>query len=101
KVDTTAPSAFTPSLAESSPLEYASGTTLYYNAQASNSASFTVSAAPTDAQSGIQKLNFPAVTGMSGGGDDTSSPYQSSYTWTASTTVSGAQTVTATNNAGL
>ena len=39
----------------------------------------------TDAQSGIEKLTFPAVSGMSGGGDDSSSPYQGSYTWTDTT----------------
>src|SRR5207237_8542526 len=35
KVDTTAPSAPSVTLAESSPLEYTSGTTFYYNAQGS------------------------------------------------------------------
>src|SRR5207249_12019753 len=87
------------SISESSSLEYASGTTLYYNAQGSNSASFTVSATPADAQSGIQKVNFPSVTGMTGGGDVSSSPYQSTYDWTTTTAASGAQTVTAYNNA--
>ncbi len=29
----------------------------------------------TDAQSGLQKPNFPNVSGMTGGGDDTTSPY--------------------------
>src|SRR5205823_1552856 len=86
---------------ETSPLEYASGTTLYYNPQGSNSDSFTVEGTSSDAQSGIQKLTFPAITGLTGGGDDTGSPYQGSYSWTATTTASGAKTVTATNNAGL
>ena len=100
KVDTTAPSAPGLTLNESSPLSYVSGTTLYYNAQGSNTASFTVDGTSTDAQSGIQKLNFPSVSGMTGGGDDSSSPYQGSYTWTNTTTATGAQTVTATNGAG-
>ena len=100
KVDTTAPSAPGLTLSESSPLSYVSGTTLYYNAQGSNTASFTVDGTSTDAQSGIQKLNFPSVSGMTGGGNDSSSPYQGSYTWDNTTTASGAQTVTATNGAG-
>ena len=99
KVDTTAPSAPSLTVSESSPLSYVSGTTLYYNAQGSNTASFTVDGTSTDAQSGIQKLNFPAVSGMTGGGDDSSSPYQGSYTWTNSTSASGTQTVTSYNGA--
>src|SRR5581483_9214527 len=85
---------------ESSANSYASGTTLYYNAQGSNAASFTVTGPSSDSESGIQKLNFPAVSGMTGGGDDTTSPYTGTYTWTSTTAASGSQTVTATNGAG-
>ncbi len=99
-VDTTAPSAPALTVSESSPLSYVSGTTLFYNAQGSNTAGFTVDGTSSDAQSGIQKLNFPTVTGMTGGGDDTTNPYQGSYTWTNTTTASGAQTVTSYNGAG-
>src|SRR5205807_972470 len=42
KVDTTAPSAPGLTIDESSALSYASGTTLYYNPQGSNSGTFTV-----------------------------------------------------------
>src|SRR5436853_3847882 len=83
KVDTSAPSAPALTLSESSPLEYVSGSTLYYNPQGSNSGSFDVSGTSSDAQSGIQKLTFPAVGGLTGGGDVTSSPYSSTYGWTA------------------
>src|SRR5439155_113639 len=38
---------------------------------------------------------------MAGGGDDFSSPYQPTYSWTASSAAAGAQTVTAHNNSGL
>src|SRR5439155_4163612 len=69
--------------------------------QRSNSASFTVDAASSDGGSGLQKVGFPAVSGMSGGGDVGSSPYSTSYGWSASTSASGSQTVTVTNNAGL
>ena len=62
----------------------------------------TASATSSDGESSIQKLNFPAVSGMTGGGDVLSpGPYSSGYTWTATTAASGAQTVTATNNAGV
>src|SRR5262249_52880076 len=99
KVDTTAPSAPSLTLSESSAFSSVSGTTLYYNAQGANSASFTVAGTSSDGQSDIQKLNSPSVTGMTGGGDDTSSPYQGSYTWDQNTTAAGAQTVTSTNGA--
>src|SRR5262249_12960350 len=98
-VDTSAPSAPSLSLSESSSLSYVSGTTLYYNAQGTNTASFTVTGTSTDSQSGITKLNFPTVSGMTGGGDDTTSPYSGTYTWTNTTTAAGAQTVTSTNGA--
>src|SRR5207302_1789820 len=70
-----------------------------------NAASFTATATSmADGESGLQKVNFPAVSGgsgMTGGGDVSGSPYQSTYTWTATTTASGAQTVNAYDNAGL
>src|SRR5204862_2393329 len=89
KVDPSAPSA--PSLApsESSSLSYASGTTLYYNAQGSNSASFTAGATSSDAQSAIQKINFPSVSGMTGGGDDKSNPYHGTSDGNRYTNASG------------
>src|SRR5439155_16694184 len=103
RVDTTAPGAPALTLSETpaSPNQYVSGTTLFYNPQGGNSGTFTVDAAASDPESGIQKVSFPAVTGMTGGGDDTTSPYQSVYSWTASTSASGGQNVTARNNAGL
>ena len=100
-LDNTAPSAPVLTVNEASPLSFVSGTTLYYNAQGSNTASFTVDATSADADSGIQKINFPAVTGMTGGGDDLTSPYQGAYTWNPATAASGAQTVTVTNGQGL
>ena len=38
---------------------------------------------------------------MTGGGTDTTSPYSTTYNWTASTTATGAQTVVATNGQAL
>src|SRR5262249_7153794 len=103
KVDTTRPSAPSLSLSAATGNTYISGSTVYINAQAGKSGSFQASAASTDSDSGIQKLNFPTLTGFSsGGGDDTTSPYSSgTYNWTGAVAASGSQTVTATNNATL
>src|SRR5205085_3982779 len=100
KVDTSAPSAPSLTLSESSPLEYATGTTLFYNPQGSNSAGFDVSATSSDAQSGIASIGFPTVFG-SDSSTEGSSPYSQTYSWTASASASGARTVTSTNAAGL
>ena len=101
--DTTAPSAPVLTLAESpaDPDQHVAGTTVYYRPGGGRSGTFTADAATSDAQSGIQKVTFPAVGGMTGGGDDFASPFQGSYDWTSGTGSSGAQTVTARNNAGL
>src|SRR5207244_1079573 len=63
KVDTSAPSAPSLTLSESSPLEYATGTTLYYNPQGSNSGSFSVTGTTSDTESGIASIAFPTVFG--------------------------------------
>ena len=91
------------SVSSASGSTYVSGTTVYTNPQSGNSGSFTVNASTSDSSSGIREVVFPALTGFgSGGGADTSLPYQSSYSWSGSgATASGAQTVTATNNAGV
>jgi hypothetical protein len=91
------------SLSGASGNTFVSGGTVYINAQAGKSGSFQASATSTDGDSGIQKLNFPALSGFtSGGGDDTSSPYGSgTYNWSDAVGASGAQTVTAYNNTGL
>src|SRR3954451_22301982 len=91
QLDNTAPSAPTITPSESDAFTFVSGTTIYYNAQGANSGGFTVDATSADAESGIKKINFPAVAGVTGGGDDLSSPYQGVYTWTAATNASGAQ----------
>ena len=93
RIDTTAPSAPSLTLSESSALEYVSGSTLYYNPQGSNSASFDVAATSSDAQSGIASIAFPAVYG-SDSSTVTSSPYSQTYSWDASAGASGSKTVT-------
>src|SRR5262249_59146163 len=50
KVDTTAPAAPSLTVSESSSKSYVSGTTLYYNAQGTNTAGFTVDATTSAAE---------------------------------------------------
>jgi hypothetical protein len=102
KVDTTGPSAPSVTLSSASGNTFVSGTTVYINAQAGKSGSFQAAATSTDADSGILKLNFPALTGFtSGGGDTSSSPYQTTYNWSGAVAASGNQTITSTNDSTL
>ncbi len=102
KVDTTGPSAPSVTLSSASGNTFVSGTTVYINAQAGKSGSFQAAATSTDADSGILKLNFPTLTGFtSGGGDTSSSPYQTTYNWSGAVAASGNQTITSSNNSSL
>ena len=101
KVDTSNPTAPALSVAESpaDPDQYVSGTDVYYSPGASGG-SFTVTATASDTETDIKHVSFPAVAGVSGGGgNDVSSPYSDTYTWTNSTAGSPTGSVTATNNA--
>ncbi|HYZ93199.1 MAG TPA: Ig-like domain-containing protein, partial [Actinomycetota bacterium] len=82
------------------PDQHVSGTTLYYRPGGGRDGTFIVAAATADPESGIERVSFPAVAGMTGGGDDVASPYNAAYTW-SSGSASGSQTVTARNNAGM
>ena len=101
--DTTGPTGPALTVAESpaDADQHVSGTTVYYRPGGGRSGSFTVDAATSDPQSGVEKVTFPAVGGMTGGGDDFASPFQDSYAWTTGTGSSGSQTVTSRNNAGM
>ena len=83
----------------SSAWQYLSGTTVFYNPQASNSGSFTAEAENVvDPETGIEKVNFPALSGFSGGGDASNpGPFLATYGWTSTSAESGSQTVTAYN----
>jgi hypothetical protein len=107
KVDTDGPS--TPTDAAITPVtgtsfQFVSGQTLYYNpAQAG---SFEVASSAADADSGIKQLDFAAPAGFDGGGSvatpSSGTSYRSTYSWPGNggSGPSGAQSVTATNNAG-
>ena len=104
KVDTTAPAFGSPALMLSAGGNFAfypgTGTTVYYNGANGSSSSISVSAPNVaDPESGLQKVNFPALSGFTGGGDDTSSPYSTTYTWSSSSDA-GSKSVTATNGIG-
>src|SRR4051812_11314784 len=104
RIDTTAPDFGSPALTitESNAFTFANNSTVYYNPQSTNSGSFTVHAPNVaDGQSGIDKVNFPTVSNVTGGGDVSNpGPYDSTYNWSSSSDATGAQTVTATNVAG-
>lgn len=74
------------------------GTLLYYG-NASSGGNFSVTVTSTDTGgSGVQKVNFPSPNNLTGCGDDASSPYTCSFSFTTSTTQSGAVTETAYDN---
>jgi PKD repeat protein len=80
---------------------FIAGTTAYTNPQSGKSGGFKVSASTSDSFSGVKNVTFPALSGFTGGGADTATPYETTYAWSgASATASGPQTVTATNNGG-
>ena len=101
KVDSSDPATPALSLAESpaDPDQYVSGTDVYYRPGTSGG-SFSVTATTSDPETGVKHVSFPALAGVSGGGgNDTSSPYSDTYTWSNTTPGSPAGSVTATNNA--
>ncbi|MDQ2982128.1 MAG: chitobiase/beta-hexosaminidase C-terminal domain-containing protein, partial [Actinomycetota bacterium] len=99
-IDNTAPA--TPTLAfDSFTNASATGSALYF--RPGSNGGFTVTATSSDAQSGIANGTFPALgAGWSGGGTDSSSPYQGVYTFnTSASAPSGNQNVHVTNGAGI
>ncbi len=96
KVDTTAPGAvaLTPTSGSGS---YVSGSQVYYRPAAATR-TFTVTANVTENESGIASYGFPTI---GAGWSATGTGNSRQYTWPTTSTVSGAQTVTATSNAGV
>ncbi len=100
--DVTAPACSVSGIAEApaSDFLFTTGTTAYYNT--AGTGNFIVSATATDGETGIQKVNFPALTGITGGsGDDTSNPYSSTtYSFSGGSTQNGAANATCYNGQG-
>ncbi|MGH3130985.1 MAG: hypothetical protein ACRDNX_09230, partial [Gaiellaceae bacterium] len=100
-VDSTAPTTAPVTIAESDPDGHPSGTTFYYR-PAGAGGTFTVTEAPSDPESGIKNVIFPALAG----GftpvttyTDTATPYTRIYTWPATTgTETGSKSLTVTDN---
>jgi hypothetical protein len=82
-----------------------SGTSVSY--QAPQSGSFTVQASLSDSVSGVTQVTFPVIAGFSGGGVVTTpvsgTTFRTTYSWSNNGTSPspGAQTITATDGAGL
>ena len=101
QVDTVAPGAPAQTVTETGDDGHAVGSILYYDP--AGSGTFTVTAAASDAESGIDKVGFAApAAGFSSAdaADDSTSPYTRSYSWSAGATGSGPQAVTAFDRAG-
>jgi hypothetical protein len=105
-----APASPTPSDATLTPIsgtgsQLVSGSTLFYNP--SQTGSFSVESAASSATAGISSMNFPAITGFSGGGADSipfsGSTFRTSYSWSANAASPspGPQPISATDGAGL
>jgi hypothetical protein len=110
KVQTTAPTSLTPTGVVITPVtgpaaQLVVGSTVYY--KPGQTGSFTVAATTADAVSGAARLSFPTLAGFSGGGpvapQGTGTTFRSTYGWSnnGASPSPGAQTLTATNNAGL
>ncbi len=109
KVETAAPGSLTPTTGVVTAVtgagaQFDSGSTVYYNpAQAG---SFTVDSNTSDTRSGIAQLAFPTLGGFAGGGNvttpNTGTTFRTTYSWSANgaSPSPGAQSLTATDNAG-
>jgi hypothetical protein len=90
--DNTPPNAPTLAISESSSDSHVSGTTLFYR-PAGTGSTFTVAATSSDGGSGLQKINFPGLSGgftPTSARDDLTSPYNQDYTWTSGATFNSA-----------
>src|SRR5207248_367880 len=102
-LDSTAPSAPQPTIAEGTNDSYQSGSTFYYRPASTTGGTFTVTEGATDSESGVKQVAFPGLAGNftpTTGTNDTTSPYSQIYTWPATNgTDSGSKTITVTDNA--
>jgi len=97
-IDTGYPTCSLDSITELTSMQYqhVSGATVYYSTATGGTFSVRVNA--NDA-SGINRVNFPNT--VSGGGDDSTSPYEWNYAWDSSDSYDGSATVTCYDNEGL
>ncbi len=110
KVEPAAPAALTPTAATITPVtgllaQQVIGSTVYYNAALAGS--FTVESDASDLTSGSAQVAFPAISGFAGGGVVTTptagTTFRTTYSWSSNlaSPSPGAQSVTATDGAGL
>ncbi|MDX6438217.1 MAG: hypothetical protein QOF45_800, partial [Gaiellaceae bacterium] len=93
RLDATVPTAPTLTLADTSADVHTTGTTAFY--RPAGAGSFDVTAASTDAQSGIASYTFPALAGFTGSG----AAATRTYTLATPTEPDGTKNVTAVDNA--
>jgi hypothetical protein len=109
KIQTTAAAVLRPTDAVLTPVsglgsQYVSGSTVFYNP--AKLGSIDVSTSTSAPFSGIARVDFPALTGFSGGGAVTSpvsgTTFRTTYAWSANadSPTPGPQPISATNNAG-
>ena len=84
-----------------SPNQYLSGTTLFYKAGGAGGSFDVTATGTTDAESGVNRVAFPVISGVTGGGNDAIAPYTTTYSWNNATSATGAQNVVSVNNGGL
>ena len=90
------PAAPSLSLQANDSVDYVSGSTVFYNPGAATFGSFVVTAT---GDASVTSVDFPTIFGLDGGNDPTS-PYQTTYTWSAAATADGPYQVTANNTIG-
>jgi hypothetical protein len=78
--------------------ESVTGTTLTYAPGGTSSGSFDVTVVADATPDTITSVDFPDVSGMTGGGVDSTAPFVMTYRWNASTGASGDQTITVTDS---
>jgi Concanavalin A-like lectin/glucanases superfamily/Bacterial Ig domain len=95
RVDATPPAPVL-ELSESGANAHVAGTTLFYR----GSGGFDVAVAAADAESGVARVEFPALFGADAAVDG-DAPYAAAYGWDETATADGGFDVTAVNGAGL